>query len=63
VEVGPDPHGVMATGTGSSKAGVKYDHKAPRKKMRLTKEEKDILDTVNTGDPVKIHADGTVEVG
>lgn len=21
------------------------------------------LDTVNTGDPVKIHADGTVEVG
>jgi predicted aconitase with swiveling domain len=23
----------------------------------------DFLDTVNTGDPVKIHADGTVEVG
>lgn len=43
LEIGPDPHGAMCTGTGHSRAHVKYDPAAPAK-MKLTKEEQDILD-------------------
>jgi len=44
LEVGPDPHGAMCTGTGHSRAHVKHDPTKPAHKMTLTKEEQDILD-------------------
>lgn len=44
LEIGPDPHGVMATGTGASKEHVKHDPDAPPQKMTLTQAEQDILD-------------------
>ena len=98
LEIGPDPHGAMCTGTGHSRADVKHDPAAPAHKMKLTPEEQDImdgkqgdvlaigglvmadvwinkhvividllgqefLDAVNTGDPIKVNEDGTVEIG
>jgi len=44
LEIGPDPHGAMCTGTGHSRAHVKHDPAAPAQKMTLTAEEQDILD-------------------
>ena len=44
LEIGPDPHGAMCTGTGHSRAHVKHDPAAPVHKMKLTKEEQDIMD-------------------
>jgi predicted aconitase len=43
LEIGPDPHGAVCTGTGHSRAHVKHDPKAPAHKMTLTKEEQDIM--------------------
>lgn len=44
LEIGPDPHGAMCTGTGHSRAHVKHDPKATPHKMTLTQEEQDIMD-------------------
>ena len=44
LEIGPDPHGAMCTGTGHSRAHVKHDPAAPAHKMTLTPEEQDIMD-------------------
>jgi predicted aconitase len=44
LEVGPDPHGVMATGTGHARAHVKHDPAKAPHQMKLTKEEQDIMD-------------------
>ena len=44
LEIGPDPHGAMCTGTGHSRADVKHDPANPAPKMTLTAEEQDILD-------------------
>ena len=45
LELGPDPHGAMCTGTGHSRAHVKHDPAAPPHKMTLTQEEQDIMDS------------------
>jgi predicted aconitase len=42
--IGPDPHGAMCTGTGHSKEDTKHDHEVANRKIKLTKEEQDIMD-------------------
>ena len=42
--IGPDPHGDLSTGTGHSKEGIRHDHDVANRKIKLTKEEQDIMD-------------------
>ena len=44
LEIGPDPHGAMCTGTGASQNVAKQESGATPHKMKLTKEEQDIMD-------------------
>ena len=47
MEIGPDPHNAIGNGTGHCRKHVKHDPKTPAHKMKLTKEEQDIMDGKN----------------
>jgi predicted aconitase len=44
LQIGPDPHGTLTTGTGHSRSHVKPDSSEATQQIKLTKEEQDILD-------------------
>jgi hypothetical protein len=58
--IGTDPNFTPTTHTGHSRKHVKGSHNHP--KMKLTAGD-DLLDALKTGDKVKVHENGTIEVG